>query len=164
MTDQWIAHVKATQRYYKEQGTPITYHQALFAARKSYAQVKQGQQPKFEVEDVPPHNTKPRQKEPTKTHARKVVYREESEIENDRSKPRGRPRKPQPESESYSEESDRPAPRRRPPPRREEDDYEYEEERPAPRRRPPPRDDYEYEEERPRRRPPPRRDDYDDRY
>lgn len=159
MTDQWIAHVKATQRYYKEQGTPITYHQALFAARKSYAQVKQGQQPKFEVEDVPPHNTKPRQKEPTKSHARKVVYREESEIENDRPKPRGRPKK-QPPSD-YEEEE--PAPRRRPPPRREEDDYEYEE-RPAPRRRPPPRDDYEYEEERPRRRPPPRRDDYDDRY
>lgn len=61
MTDNWIKHVKEVQAYYKSQGTPITYNQSLYVAKKTWPQVKEGKSPKIEItKDIPEHNTKPR--------------------------------------------------------------------------------------------------------
>lgn len=126
MTEAWVGHIKTVQQQYKAQGTPISYHQAMVVAKRTWPQVKAGEKPTIKVESdqIPQHNTKPREA-----------------------------RKPPPRSslrdEREYEEPPRKAPLRRPP----RDEYEYEEpvrrappqpRKAPPRRAPPPRDEYEY--------------------
>ena len=113
MTDKWVAYVKEVQHEYKKAGTPITYHQSLFIAKKTWPQVKAGEKPKIDIveaKDLPPHNTQPRKK-----------------LENSEpSKPaRGRPSKPKRE-DSDSEDERRPKKR---PSDYTDDDYRKEERR-----------------------------------
>lgn len=64
-TGAWLAHVKNVQKFYKEQGTPLTWNQSLVVARKSWQEMKAGNTVEMKVEkDIPVHNTRPRVKAP----------------------------------------------------------------------------------------------------
>jgi hypothetical protein len=67
MTDAWISHVKNIQNFYKAQGTPISYNQALVLGKKTWEQAKAGEKIEMKVEQsLPAHNTRPRTKAPPK--------------------------------------------------------------------------------------------------
>jgi len=95
-TGAWINHVKAVQKFYKEQGTPLTYNQSMVVAKRSWQEMKAGNTVEMKVEkDIPVHNTRPRTKAPPKEPLKEVPTKP---VEKKKTKKR------QPESDSSDDE------------------------------------------------------------